>query len=84
MKWKISLDDEEILRKRRVQTRNFSVSSDHEAFTCGGQACIMDLNFNRSKKHINPEINFGIGKKESKVSNRNLVSGYLGNINGGS
>ena len=74
---KISLDDIEVMRKYRVQTRNFYVSSLVEEFTCGASTSIMNF------KDINKEVTFGISKGELKISNRQLVCGLLGNINGG-
>jgi hypothetical protein len=84
MKWKVSLEDEEILRKYRVQTRNSYVSSEVESFTCGAQTSLMDLDKIVNSKWLTKEVNFGIGKKELSISNRNFVNGYLGNVNGGS
>ena len=73
---KISLDDMEILRKYRVQSRNFYVSSSVEEFTCGAHVTFLN--------YKGPDLSFGVSKRELRISDRQLVSGLLGNINGGS
>jgi hypothetical protein len=74
---KISLDDADIMQKHRVQTTNHYVSSHVENFTVGSKACYL------GDKYDNKD-GFGISKEVLRVSNRNFVHGWLGNINGGS
>jgi hypothetical protein len=75
---KISLEDMEVFRKYRVQTRNYCVARQVEEFTCGSHAVLY-----RTDKMIQDKM-LGISKKEIRVSNRNHINGHLGLVNGGS
>jgi hypothetical protein len=77
---KIGLDDSDLMKKYRVQTRNYHVCSRVEDFTCGSN-CIAIA---EDRKNWKTDYEFGISKQEMKVSNRLLMSSCLGIINGGS
>ena len=76
---KINIDDLEILKKYILQTRNFYVSSEVDEFTCGAKALL----FTESKRRSSEKV-IGISKEDHRASNRCLVHGFLGCINGGS
>ena len=74
---KICLDDLEVIKKRRIQTRNYYVSSANDEFTCGAISILVGPDMHK-------ELNLGISKQQAKVSKRCVVHGYLGLVNGGS
>jgi len=76
---KISIDHEVVMRKYRLQSRNYYVSSTNDMFNCGAVAVVVDFRIGTAK-----EQNIGISKQEIKISNSSLVHLYSGNINGGS
>jgi len=77
---KISLDFIEIMKKYRLQSRNWNVSSGNDEFTPGlPLAVIVSDNAKFGK-----EVRFGVSKKENMISSMALINGYLGSINGGS
>ncbi len=75
---KISLEDMEVFRKYKVQTRNYCVARQVEEFTCGSHTVQY-----KTDRMIQDKI-FGISKKEIRVSNRHNINGHLGLVNGGS
>jgi hypothetical protein len=72
---KISLDDNDVLRKYRVKSNNYYASSDVEEFTCGSHVAVQSKGHKRA-------TNFGISKYEYKVSRRTKISGYDYGIKG--
>ena len=69
---KISIDNHGVIKQSRIQNKNWSVSAQVEEFDCGAKAI-----------WVYREGEFGISKKEYKVSNRHLANGFLGMFNGG-
>jgi hypothetical protein len=74
---KVSLEDYEVGRKYRVQTRNYYVSAAVEEFHGGASCLIMN-----TKTH--DETFFGPSKKEYRVSNSSRINGWMSQVNGGS
>lgn len=72
---KVSINDRDIIRKRRVST-NCIVSYWREQFDCDGHSAVMT--YGRQK----PKPNFGTSKMEHKVSNHYLVKAFIGTVNG--
>lgn len=72
---KMSLDELDLMRKRTIQTMNYSAAGYVEEFDCGG--VVMVLNDEKL------ETQFGISKLENKISYRGHVSPYIRLINGG-
>ena len=78
---KVSLDEREILKKQWLQTGSI-VSFWNDEFSCGSQASIVRYTksgIGRTKQ----KDNYGIGKKEHKVSQRHRVDFLRVEINGG-
>jgi hypothetical protein len=82
---KITLDNHDVFRKRHTQT-NANVSYWHDEWSCEAQVHhLADLvEVVGSKKSKVRKKNFGISKREAKVSNRDLVDICRGSINGNS
>jgi hypothetical protein len=73
---KITLEDNEVLKKYRVQTRNYHVSGLVEEFTCGSHAMWMhDCGAD--------DAIFGVSKQAYHVSTRAMVSRFLGSVSDG-
>lgn len=73
---KVSVGEREVLRKYRVQT-DPNVSYWHEEFDCG--AAVATLAYGKKK----PKPNFGISKREGKVSCHFNVHPMRGLVQGG-
>lgn len=73
---KISIDDRDVLRKRRTNT-NCSVGYYVEEFDCGGNVSHVTYGKMKSKR------NMGISKMENNVSSKKyLVHSWSGEVNG--
>lgn len=80
--FKIGIDCEEVMQKRRVHIKNFRVCAFSEYFTCGAQVRMIASSTVVGKK-VRDDLKFGIAKQEFKVSCGLRVCRCQGGVYGG-
>ncbi len=79
---KVSIDEEDVIRKRRV-SRHPHISFWSEEFDCGGHTS--PINYRKKSSHNKKDApNFGISKMETYISSKYLVNGHVFYIKGNS
>lgn len=73
---KVSAGDREVLRRYRTQTEP-NVSYWHEEFDCGSVVAVL------AYKNKKPQPNYGISKREGRVSDYYGVDALRGLVRGG-